>query len=58
MTRTQTLTQEQIARAVRAGFFKAGADPERYRELVEAITADVEHALRPQQSARKLDTAA
>lgn len=40
------LTEAEIARAVRAGFIRAGADPERYCELVSDIVADVAEALR------------
>lgn len=43
---TGKLTDAEIARAVRAGFIRAGADPERYSELVDDIVADVAEALR------------
>lgn len=43
---TVKLTDAEIARAVRAGFIRAGADPERYSELVSDIVADVVEALR------------
>jgi hypothetical protein len=46
MALRSNMTDAEIARAVRAGFTRAGADPERYRDLVGEIVADVAEALR------------
>jgi len=42
-----TLTEARIARAVRAGFAQAGADPAAHAALIGEIVADVVGALHP-----------